>query len=374
MKRLIIQIWGDKPSGWSPPPGCIETIECVGREAGYDVVIDRAGSTPPPSGGVLVAICESPAAVPFAPVRVLKAPPPRCGVVLLRGGKRRYGTSPCWDFGIALTHDALTALDQFLESGSPRFEGAPGILSPAAKPCEELIRFLHEAPPAAKPTSSDRESTRARAVAARDNGRTSEAIAAFEELVAFHGRDAEGHRELAQLYLQAGEKEKSFAAAIRALAITPDDETAFRLACGTLPGPQALTDIEWALRQKLAKAPSEHGVRLFLAQLLIANNRVFEAHEELEIILADDPFQLEALLSHGYLDLQYVSPEQGITTFSRILERSPEEPRALTGLGYCAMVAGKVTEARQLFTAALERHPHLTEARAGLSQLEQAGR
>ena len=192
------------------------------------------------------------------------------------------------------------------------------------------------------------------------------ALAAMAAVVADYPADASGAYAHAYLALRDGDQALAQVEATRALGLEPGWTDAALLYARALAA-DGRTDeaLEWLAARPEAQ---ERSVRLERAVLLMSAERVDEARQLLEDLLAETPDDADALRALGYLEYFDQQSAAAHEAFMALLATGQYTDDALFYLGGIAEQQGEIEEAARLYSR-IEGGEHLVTAQVRLALL-----
>jgi tetratricopeptide (TPR) repeat protein len=202
------------------------------------------------------------------------------------------------------------------------------------------------------------------------NGRTPEAIQAFENALRIEPDYAEGHRNLGHTLWQAGQGPEAIQEYEYALRINPDYAEAHNslgiALAHTGKIEEAIAHFEQALRIKPDLAETHSNLGIALAE----TGKIEQAIAHYEQALRIKPDLAETHYNLGNVFLREGKVSDAIWHYEQTLRIKPDYAEAHYNLGVALENAGRVPEAIQHHQQALRLRPDLTAARNALARLQ----
>lgn len=203
-------------------------------------------------------------------------------------------------------------------------------------------------------------------------GRTNEAIALYDQLIARNPQDLSKQLGRASLAYQAGLISEASAAAVlnqwlqtRALSETPIE--LFSLAGALPPAPER----EQLYTALLEVDPGSIPVQLRLLQVVAARNPA-QADALVARLIARDPNNLSAYFVQGQLSQATGNLGQAARAYEAILKQQPSNASALSALGGVRFRQGQYSDAARLYNQVLTLNPQDQTAQTALISLNAA--
>ena len=201
---------------------------------------------------------------------------------------------------------------------------------------------------------------------ALETGQRGAALAAMAAVVAEYPADASGAYAHAYLALRNGDAALAQQETLRALGLAPDWTDAVLLYARALAADgQSEQALEWLAARPEAQ---QHAMRLERAVLLMSVERVDEARQLLEELLAETPDDADALRALGYLEFYDDRPAAAREAFMALLASGQHTNDALFFLGGIAERQGDIEEAARLYSR-MDGGEHLVTAQVRLALL-----
>ena len=108
------------------------------------------------------------------------------------------------------------------------------------------------------------------------------------------------------------------------------------------------------LEAKIAADPSDLVSRKTLAVLLLDLGQLLPSFQQAEILLEQNPDDIDGLFIHGMVRLRMGQDEIATELFNRVLSQRPDHVRALLGLGAVALRTGDRNKAIEIWQQALD--------------------
>ena len=205
---------------------------------------------------------------------------------------------------LARSHEmALEAAQLWAEVDPQRMEARRALVMLLLH-LEQVDEATHHALDLLELRADDREDALRDLIGLLRGERSAAALALMDKVVEAYPQEPEAWRAHAHVAATTGEFERAMRSLGRALELRPDWADALVLKADVLArSGQRGAAIELLYRE-LARDPGDHGLRTFLARMLVDEQRHHEALAEYLVILADDPANADARLAAGLLALQ----------------------------------------------------------------------
>jgi tetratricopeptide (TPR) repeat protein len=201
---------------------------------------------------------------------------------------------------------------------------------------------------------------------ALETGDRAAALTAMSTVAAGYPGDASGAYAIAYLALRSGDPALAQAEATRALGLDPGwTDAALVYARALAADGRTEEALEWLSTRPEAQ---QRGVRLERAVLLMSAERIDEARQLLEELLADIPDDPAALRALGYLEYFDDRPAAAREAFMALLATGQYTSDALFYLGGIAEQEGDIEEAAHLYSR-VEGGEHQVTAQVRLALL-----
>lgn len=201
---------------------------------------------------------------------------------------------------------------------------------------------------------------------ALESGDSAVALAAMAAVVADYPADASGAYVHSYLALRNGDPALAQAEALRALGLEPDwTDPALLYARALAAAGHTGEALAWLAARPEAQ---QRAVRLERAVLLMSAERIDEARQQLEELLAETPDDADALRALGYLEYFDERPVAAREAFTALLATGRYTDDALFYLGGIAEQQGDIEEGARLYSR-VEGGEHLVTAQVRLALL-----
>lgn len=157
----------------------------------------------------------------------------------------------------------------------------------------------------------------------------------------------------------------------KALALEPDNPKGHLLYAEVKVRAGSVEEGISFLKDLITKNPAENSYRTALAQVYFSQRRDDEAYRFLEEEIAAQPDDVVIRAFRGESRL-FVTGDFALAEadFHVLVEKSPEDPRLWTSLGFARFQQGKLMSAREAFRKALVLDPEFVEARNNLAWVD----
>jgi Flp pilus assembly protein TadD len=197
-------------------------------------------------------------------------------------------------------------------------------------------------------------------------------VAGAETRVKAAPTDAAAHNYLATKYLQAGRTTEAMARFEEAIRLDPRDAEAHSNLGSVLQSQGRLGEASSHVREAVRLKPQDDRVRFNLGNLLLASGRPDQAMAEFRRAIAINPDNAEAHFNLAMLLGPRNQLDEAIRHLTRVLAISPRSPDAHRNLAIAYSLQGKLTEAIEHDRAALRLQPDSPATRQHLESLLQA--
>ena len=150
----------------------------------------------------------------------------------------------------------------------------------------------------------------------------------------------------------------------------PDDVTAIRLLADIGFRVGALDDSENLFRRCLELAPDFTLARLNFAQLLSKRERLQEALEQVDTLLATDPGRYAFLTLQASIYVKLGDFARGISVYEHLLSQFPPRSMTLLVYGHALKTVGRQSEAIEAYRKAISLQPSFGDAYWSLANLK----
>ena len=150
----------------------------------------------------------------------------------------------------------------------------------------------------------------------------------------------------------------------------PADVNAIRLLADIGMKLSRYHDASNLLARCLELAPDFHLARYNYAVVLARRNRLPEALEEVQRLLAHDPANPNYLLLEGNVRVQKGDHEHALERFERVLATYPNQPRAQMNYGHTLKTVGRLDESIAAYHRCIALQPDIGEAYWSLANLK----
>ncbi len=181
------------------------------------------------------------------------------------------------------------------------------------------------------------------------SGRTAEAQAVFDLLLAEHADWPELNVLLGQAAAQEGDMEAALKHLERAVELRPDVAEAQATMGNILLRQGRLAEAAEALRTELASHPADHRSRHVLATVLELDNQPEAALRELDLVLAAVPDHADARYLRGKILLEEGQVDEAAAQLLAAAELAPEDPTIRNQLGQAYQRLGDGQKAQEQF-------------------------
>jgi tetratricopeptide (TPR) repeat protein len=209
-------------------------------------------------------------------------------------------------------------------------------------------------------------------------GKYREAVIQFSNSVQIDPRFAQGHAQLAQVYLKLGDTQRAYNELSRTLELTPDDYRSHRDLANLLVGarrpdgtpfPEYITQAKPHLDFLRDKQPNNPETHEAWANYYGAQNKLGEAMQEAQQTISLDPNRSESYLLLAFLQLRANQSEQAEANFKKAIAVDPKSLNGVLALGAFYQSHNRLPEAEQQFKQAIQIDPSNGVPRAALVRL-----
>jgi tetratricopeptide (TPR) repeat protein len=165
-----------------------------------------------------------------------------------------------------------------------------------------------------------------------------------------------------QVPLQKGAWEEVYARAANGIVTDPDNVQLHRALVGSLRHLGAVKAARTAVARALSRFPGDGGLLTERAWLFALAADWSHAQTDASMAVATGTNPGEALLILGIAQREQGMPTDALTTFSRLLQLTPNAPGALINRGSLLVGAGRITEGLQDLERAIALAPSLPES------------
>jgi len=213
------------------------------------------------------------------------------------------------------------------------------------------------------------EAKHALARQALQEGRFSDAMETYEQIVAGDPSDTDGHFYLAALLLRRGEDIAAIRSIERAIECDPDNARN-HVAHGQILREQKKTDdAETAFEKALAIEPDNGDAYTNLGGMLFELGRYEDAAFTLRKALIYHPMHTPAATQLGRALLRLHRVDEAVSLFHAVLQLDPNDANVQVNIGIGCTLLGDLVSAREAFEAALANDPENVEAHVNYAHL-----
>ncbi len=155
----------------------------------------------------------------------------------------------------------------------------------------------------------------------------------------------------------------------RARQVEPTLLVAYRSLARLLVDQDRIEEAERVLAEGVLRVEKGHVLQRSLILLLLDNGRVGEAVPRLAAFLRDSPDDPDMLHNYAIALGKTGHQAAAIEAGRHLVEVAPEDPRGFIDLGILLARSGRTAEAREVFSAGLDRHPDHEDLRHNLDLL-----
>lgn len=216
------------------------------------------------------------------------------------------------------------------------------------------------------------------------SGRSREGAAALERAVALNPASLQAWQTLAEAQTSLGETQKANAAKERAAQLIAAQEQALAASQAASPGGADLAPVMEALatgepdkaldlaRQQALRVPGDPRPRMIAVRILVSFNRLDEALQTTEALVAQFPGNADAVYQRGALRMNRGDSSGAEQDLRKAISLSPDHPAAMNDLAVLLMTRRQFPEAKKLLERVLELNPQDALAAQNLKRLEES--
>jgi tetratricopeptide (TPR) repeat protein len=175
---------------------------------------------------------------------------------------------------------------------------------------------------------------------------------------------------LARFYESRQEWEQAEKEYLEAVNLAPEDDVFSLMDLGSFYGRRKIYEKALGVFQKAAAVKEDDlNIQVLIARLHLDFNKIKEAHEAVDKVLAKDQGHVGANLLKGRLHLVEKDFEQAAERLERTAKEAPNNPLAHYYLGWSFAGKGQNAQAKQSLVKAVELDPRLARARLILARI-----